>query len=164
MKKNIIIIALLALIASVASAQRISKEDFESLSLVNANENLQGPLTGLNIVSSEFVVDKDLPAPKTIIPAYDDQWVAKKIIGTAGISDELQHVVKTSFEGQRMGYMGKDNFFKCFVQAYADHRPLVLSPDVVWLIISQGFSRYVNAHTEEMRGLLVFHEGKKDLI
>ena len=164
MKKNIIIIALLALIASVASAQRISKEDFESLSLVNANENLQGPLTGLNIVSSEFVVDKDLPAPKTIIPAYDDQWVAKKIIGTAGISDELQRVVKTSFEGQRMGYMGKDNFFKCFVQAYADHRPLVLSPDVVWLIISQGFSRYVNAHTEEMRDLLVFHEGKKDLV
>ena len=164
MKKNIIIIALLALIASVASAQRISKEDFESLSLVNANENLQGPLTGLNIVSSEFVVDKDLPAPKTIIPAYDDQWVAKKIIGTAGIPDELQRVVKTSFEGQRMGYMGKDNFFKCFVQAYADHRPLVLSPDVVWLIISQGFSRYVNAHTEEMRDLLVFHEGKKDLV
>ena len=164
MKKNIIIIALLALIASVASAQRISKEDFESLSLVNANENLQGPLTGLNIVSSEFVVDKDLPAPKTIIPAYDDQWVAKKIIGTAGIADELQRVVKTSFEGQRMGYMGKDNFFKCFVQAYADHRPLVLSPDVVWLIISQGFSRYVNAHTEEMRDLLVFHEGKKDLV
>ena len=157
-------IIVLALIASVASAQRITKEDFEELSLVNANENLQGPLTGLTIISSEFVVDKDLPAPKTIIPAYDDQWVAKKIIGTAGIPDELQRVVKTSFEGQRMGYMGKDNFFKCFVQAYADHRPLVLSPDVVWLIISQGFSRYVNAHTEEMRGLLVYHEGKKDLV
>lgn len=163
MKKSFAIFVL-ALIASVASAQRITKEDFEELSLVNANENLQGPLTGLTIISSEFVVDKDLPAPKTIIPAYDDQWVAKKIIGTAGIPDELQRVVKTSFEGQRMGYMGKDNFFKCFVQAYADHRPLVLSPDVVWLIISQGFSRYVNAHTEEMRGLLVYHEGKKDLV
>ena len=163
MNKSIAII-LLALIASVASAQRITKEDFEGLSLVNANENLQGPLTGLTIISSEFVVDKDLPAPKTTIPAYDDQWVAKKIVGTAGIPDELQRVVKTSFEGQRMSYMGKDNFFKCFVQAYADHRPLVLSPDVVWLIISQGFSRYVNAHTEEMRDLLVFHEGKKDLV
>ena len=163
MNKSIAII-LLALIASVASAQRITKEDFEGLSLVNANENLQGPLTGLTIISSAFVVDKDLPAPKTTIPAYDDQWVAKKIVGTAGIPDELQRVVKTSFEGQRMSYMGKDNFFKCFVQAYADHRPLVLSPDVVWLIISQGFSRYVNAHTEEMRDLLVFHEGKKDLV
>ena len=163
MNKSIAII-LLALIASVASAQRITKEDFEGLSLVNANEILQGPLTGLTIISSAFVVDKDLPAPKTTIPAYDDQWVAKKIVGTAGIPDELQRVVKTSFEGQRMSYMGKDNFFKCFVQAYADHRPLVLSPDVVWLIISQGFSRYVNAHSEEMRDLLVFHEGKKDLV
>ena len=50
------------------------------------------------------------------------------------------------------------------VQAYADHRPLVLSPDMVWLIISQGFSRYVNAHAEEMRDLLVFHEGKMELV
>ena len=163
MNKSIAIIVL-ALIASVATAQRISKEDFEGLSIANANEDLQGPLTGLNIVGTEFVVDKGLPAPKTTISAYADQWVAKKIVGTAGIPDELQRVVKTSFEGQRMGYMGKDNCFKCFVQAYADHRPLVLSPDVVWLIISQGFSRYVNAHSEEMRDLLVFHEGKKDLV
>jgi serine protease inhibitor len=50
------------------------------------------------------------------------------------------------------------------VQAYADHRSLVLSPDMVWLIISQGFSRYVNAHAEEMRDLLVFHEGKMELV
>ena len=114
--------------------------------------------------SITFVVDEDLPAPKTTIPAYDDQWVAKKIVGTAGIPEELQRVVKTSFEGERIGYMATDNFFKCFVQAYADHRPLELSPDVVWLIISQGFSRYVNAHTDEMRDLLVFHEGKKDLV
>ena len=114
--------------------------------------------------SITFVVDEDLPAPKTTIPAYDDQWVAKKIVGAAGIPEELQRVVKTSFEGERIGYMATDNFFKCFVQAYADHRPLELSPDVVWLIISQGFSRYVNAHTDEMRDLLVFHEGKKDLV
>ena len=114
--------------------------------------------------SITFVVDEDLPAPKTTIPAYDDQWVAQKIVGAAGIPEELQRVVKTSFEGERIGYMATDNFFKCFVQAYADHRPLELSPDVVWLIISQGFSRYVNAHTDEMRDLLVFHEGKKDLV
>jgi hypothetical protein len=73
-------------------------------------------------------------------------------------------VLKTSFEGQSLCYIGKDNFYKCIVQAYADHRPLVLSPDMVWLIISQGFSRYVNAHTEEMRDLLVSHEGKMELV
>ncbi len=34
---------------------------------------------------------------------------------------------------------------------------------MVWLVISQGFARYVNAHAEEMRPKLVSHEGKMDL-
>ena len=35
---------------------------------------------------------------------------------------------------------------------------------MVWLIIAQGFSRYVNAHPEELRDKLVYHEGKMDII
>ena len=114
--------------------------------------------------SITFVVDKDLPAPKQTLPAYDNQWVATQIIGALAIPQELHHVLKTSFDGERMNYQGDDNFFKCMVLAYTDHRPLVLSPDVVWLAISQGFSRYVNAHVEEMRDLLVSHQGKMDLL
>ncbi len=135
MKKSFTIIAL-ALIASLASAQK-----------------------GIT-----FEVDKGLPAPKETIPAYDEQWIATQIINVSGVPREQHHVLKTSFEGQRLCHLGDDNFFKCMVQAYADHHPLVLSPDMVWLIISQGFSRYVNAHTEEMRDLLVFHEGKMELV
>ena len=114
--------------------------------------------------SVTFEVDKDLPAPKTKLQKYDDKEIAKQIVNISGIPQKLHHVKKTSFEGERLCYLGDDNFFKCMVQAYADHRPLVLSPDMVWLIISQGFSRYVNAHTEEMRDLLVFHEGKMELV
>ena len=135
MKKSITVIVL-ALIASLATAQK----------------------------GVTFEVDKDLPAPKETIPAYDDQEIAKRIVNISGVPQSLHRVVKTSFEGQHMSYIGDDNFYKCIVQAYADHHPLVLSPDMVWLIISQGFSRYVNAHTEEMRDLLVFHEGKMELV
>ncbi len=35
---------------------------------------------------------------------------------------------------------------------------------MIWLLICQGFSRYVNAHTEEMRSALVAFDGKKDLV
>lgn len=111
-----------------------------------------------------FVVDENLPAPEKVIKMYEEKDIAYTIINKNGIPREQHHVVKTSFEGERMGYMGEDNFFKCMVQAYADHRPVVLSPDVVWIIISQGFARYVNAHSEEMRDKLVFHQGKKDII
>lgn len=34
---------------------------------------------------------------------------------------------------------------------------------MVWLVISQGFARYVNAHAEELRPQLVNHNGKMDL-
>ena len=144
MKKSFTII-MLALIASVATAQT-------------------SPRTGLDIVGTIFEVDKGLSAPKTTLQKFDDQEIAKKIVNISGVPQELHQVRKTSFEGERLCYLGDDNFFKCMVQAYADHRPLVLSPDMVWLIISQGFSRYVNAHSEEMRDLLVFHDGKMELV
>ncbi len=78
-----------------------------------------------------FVVDENLPAPEKVIKMYEEKDIAYTIISKNGIPREQHHVVKTSFEGERMGYMGEDNFFKCMVQAYADHRPVVLSPDVV---------------------------------
>ena len=163
---------MLALIASLATAQTnleqitqtFSMKDVEQMTFAMLDEGLQGPIDGLDIVSVGFKVDKDLPAPKTKLQKYDDQEIAKKIVNISGVPQNLHRVKKTSFEGERLCYLGDDNFFKCMVQAYADHRPLVLSPDMVWLIISQGFSRYVNAHTEEMRDLLVFHEGKMELV
>ena len=171
MKKSFTIIVL-SLIASLATAQtsqqqtakRFSMEEIEGMSLVTRDETLQGPRTGLNIVGTIFEVDKDLPAPQTTLQKFDDQEIANKIVSISGIPQELHQVKKTSFDGERLCYLGDDNFFKCIVQAYADHRTLVLSPDMVWLIISQGFSRYVNAHSEEMRDLLVFHEKTKELV
>ena len=171
MKKSFTII-ILALIASLATAQTnleqitqtFSMKDVEQMTFAMLDEGLQGPIDGLDIVSVGFKVDKDLPAPKTKLQKYDDQEIAKQIVNISGVPQNLHRVKKTSFEGERLCYLGDDNFFKCMVQAYADHRPLVLSPDMVWLIISQGFSRYVNAHAEEMRDLLVFHEGKMELV
>ena len=47
--------------------------------------------------------------------------------------------------------------------AFAQHRPLVLSPDAVWLTIAQGVARHVQLHSEKLRSRLVRHEGKKTL-
>ena len=44
--------------------------------------------------------------------------------------------------------------------AFAQHRPVALSPDVVWLTLCQGFAHHVNAHAESLRPRLVRHEGK----
>ncbi|MFJ5984699.1 DUF4419 domain-containing protein [Lentzea sp. NPDC092896] len=48
-------------------------------------------------------------------------------------------------------------------KAFAEHRPLVLTPDAVWLTIARGIAQHIKLHAEELRPLLVNHEGKKRL-
>ena len=96
MKKSLIIIVL-ALIASLATAQSVT-----------------------------FTVDKNLPAPKQTIPTFDEQFIAAQILNVIGVPSEEYHVLKTSFEGQQLAHIGKDNFWKCILQAYADHRSLTI--------------------------------------
>lgn len=43
---------------------------------------------------------------------------------------------------------------------FATHRPVSLSPDIIWLTLCQGFAHHVNANSEALRHRLVDHEGK----
>ena len=113
--------------------------------------------------SITFVVDRNLPAPEGHLMMMDDDDLTAMLMSQGHISNDDPQVVACSYKGQQIGYVGSDVLFQCMVKAYAEHRPLVLSPDVVWLIISQGFANYVNAHAEELRPLLVDHDGKMTL-
>lgn len=57
-----------------------------------------------------------------------------------------------------------NSFFQGMFQAYSDHRPFVLSPDMIWLLISQGFAQHINANKELLRSLLVDFSGKLSLV
>jgi hypothetical protein len=46
---------------------------------------------------------------------------------------------------------------------FATHRPVSLSPDMIWLTICQGFAHHVNSNAETLRHQLVKHEGKAAL-
>lgn len=59
---------------------------------------------------------------------------------------------------------GYHSFFNGMYNAYADHRPFVISPDMIWLLISQGFARHVNANSELLRKDFVDFDGKLSLI
>ena len=45
--------------------------------------------------------------------------------------------------------------------AYAHHYPVTLSPDMIWLLIAQGFATHVNENAEELRDQFVDFDGKK---
>ncbi len=44
--------------------------------------------------------------------------------------------------------------------AFAEHRPLSLSPDMLWITIMQGVAQHVHNNPERLRKRLVSHEGK----
>jgi hypothetical protein len=59
---------------------------------------------------------------------------------------------------------GYHPFFDGMYQAYAEHRPFTLSPDMIWLLLCQGFANHVNINAEELRGLFVNFTGKRTLV
>ena len=48
-------------------------------------------------------------------------------------------------------------------EAFDHHYPLALSPDDVWLAITQGFANHVNLNSEALRPRLIAHQGTKTL-
>ncbi|XP_077992514.1 uncharacterized protein LOC144446589 [Glandiceps talaboti] len=48
-------------------------------------------------------------------------------------------------------------------EAYHNHYPLVLSPDMIWLGIMQGLSTHINENSDKLRKKFVEHEGKKEI-
>ena len=150
MKKSLTIIVLV-LMASLATAK-------------NGNgiiKQSKGSIT--------FVVDKNLTP---VEDRYMEQVLGRgfnsvrSIFQDEGVPGDVRAVIATSFSDDEKfcTIKGKDVFFQTVVRAYAEHRPLVLSPDMMWVLVSQGFARYVNAHSEQMRHQLVSHDGKMDLV
>lgn len=47
--------------------------------------------------------------------------------------------------------------------AFSLHRPLTLSPDMIWVTIVQGLARHIQNHAERLRHRLVTHQGKLEI-
>ena len=58
---------------------------------------------------------------------------------------------------------GRNSVFNGFKHAYMNHYPFTLSPDIVWLLILQGFARHVSINSEKFRNSFVNFQGKKKL-
>ncbi|MGY4385478.1 hypothetical protein ACVWYN_002518 [Pedobacter sp. UYP24] len=77
--------------------------------------------------------------------------------------DPYQIIARSKGPDQLVNF-GDHSFFSGMYQAYANHRPFVLSPDIMWLLIEQGFARHVNNNAEKLRKYFVTHEGKTSLV
>lgn len=59
---------------------------------------------------------------------------------------------------------GKHPVFNGFLWAYKNHRPITISPDIIWILITQAFSNHVSSKAEELRSMFVNFEGKTELL
>lgn len=48
--------------------------------------------------------------------------------------------------------------------AFSEHRPLLLTPDIIWITLAQGFAQHINNHAETLRSRFVRHQGKQKLL
>lgn len=60
-------------------------------------------------------------------------------------------------------YQHKNAVYGAFVEAYNNHKDIILSPDDIMILVNLEFSKYITKYSEEMRNLFVDHQGKKEL-
>ena len=82
--------------------------------------------------------------------SFSSDWVPEILAGSFSDVDALYDI-------------GEDVVFQMLLKAWCQHRPVVLTPDAIWLVICQQFSHMINENPREYRGVLVNHEGKKEL-
>ncbi len=107
-----------------------------------------------------FTVDDVTPRCEHLY-AREGDGIIREILHEKGLREF--DFVAYGTDGDKIGYVGFDVLYQCILRCYSEHRPLVLSPDVIWLVINQALASWINNNAEKYRQLVVFHAGKKEL-
>lgn len=124
--------------------------------------------------NSTFPVDQVVPAERPLWTEPLHEHVAKRVARKVLFLPEAERPVansrydslllKTTPDKVRRDLVNKCHpLIDTVSTAFAQHRPLTLSPDCIWLAIEQGFAHHVAENAEALRHRLVRHEGKREL-
>lgn len=113
--------------------------------------------------SITFEVERFLPKPKQKLFFYDGEELEKRLQSDESLDNIENRCITSSFRNETLGYVGSDVLYKCMVNAFADHRPIILSPDMIWLVLCQAFSHHIKLNHKKYRSRIVRHKGFKTL-
>ena len=128
--------------------------------------------------SITFKVEKDLKKPVNYLPTNG----VKEILGSLF---ETRDAIKDQLTG-RLTFLNKNKPLEIFhysldtnetqffsskkksliqglIEAYKNHYGIVVSPDWFWLLIMQGYSRFMEKYFESVRERIINFSGKKEL-
>jgi len=115
---------------------------------------------------------EELSKPDNLLPVSNYQNILEGLIKEdndklrsypAPLTPPQFNIVAKSNIPQAMVSRGYHSFYEGMYSAYASHCPFTLSPDMVWILIGQGFSAHVNANVDELRNLFVAGDSKTTL-
>lgn len=110
---------------------------------------------------------ENLSKPTALLPVESFEDVCKLAIVNRykiDTSDFPFQIKAVSKANDKIVNFREHAFLNTIYQAYAEHRPVVLSPDIMWLLISQGFMQHLNLHSEDLRKNFVEFGRKKELV
>ena len=121
--------------------------------------------------STTFTIEK-LDTKDSMLPAFDYKEVLQNMIRLANSDGKTlnnvphfpYNVVANDRANDKLIEFGNHPFFNGMYEAYANHHPFILSPDMVWLLIAQGFAHHVTNNAEELRSMFVDFKGKETLV
>lgn len=104
--------------------------------------------------------------PNTKIQAIDesafDHWKFRLMCSDYELMD--RHFEAQECWESDTNIISNGNFITAVLRAYNHHLNLQLMPDDIWFVVCLNFSKFVNEKTEELRELLVNHQGKMELV
>lgn len=147
--KRIFLILVFSLFFGYLSLAQITTSQSITFAVDNVKEpelalSVLGPINGdilakrLNLKSDKLIdLDTNKWEPKILVNSFSDE---------TGLLE-----------------LGEDTVFQMLVKAWSQHRPVALSPDVIWMLICQQLSHHINQNPEKYKSLFVSHEGKKEI-
>ena len=154
MKKSVVISIVLMLALPLVSCHKQPKQ--QKTQKVQASQQVQDSLLmadpDINAIAIRLNKLPILPIDrqKDATSTNSFRWIDGEVVTHSALPDSL--------------YLEDGHpFINSVRTAYAFHRPLILSPDAVWLVIARGFDVHVLKNSEKLRHQIVRHDGTMEL-
>jgi hypothetical protein len=112
------------------------------------------------LTTTSFLVS-DVPPPTTPLEEVPYKEAVEALLKTAAPTRRSRPLEACSrYHGQPIAGVPFHPVAAAAHRAFMDHRPLCLSPEIIWLMICQGVANHINANSKELRPRIVSHQGK----
>ena len=128
--------------------------------------------------SINFEIEKGLKKPQEYLPTGEIKYIfsdlfkirksiidnktGEKVYLNANEPLEILHYTLDTKEESIFNHK-KSSLIQGLVLAYKNHYPITITPDMIWILVLQGFSRFMEKYENLVRERFVNFQGKKDL-